>query len=237
VVVCLVSRSNLFRSGLKFVLQNSEFSVDDEVASLLDVAKRNSPPPDILLVQQPDDLADFHRQVAFLKASEPSPLVILLARSMNLPQIAECMSCGVDGYLLEDISAEALRQSIHLVTLGEKVYPSQLVQFMAAKALAWERHHPQPESPLSEREIDVVELLTEGASNKLIAERLDISEATVKVHIKTILKKIGVRNRTQAAIWGIHRGLACAEDPDMLPIASLDATGRDDATLGLPRHS
>lgn len=239
-LVCLVSRSNVFRSGLKFVLQDSEFSIGDEVATLLDVAHMNHPAPAVLLVQppdeNPDDPSDFHEQIASLKSAAPLLWVIVLARSMNLAQIAECMACGVDGYLLEDISPEALRQSIHLVTLGEKVYPGQLVQFMAAKALAWERYLPNPDVALSEREIDVVEWLTEGASNKLIAERLDISEATVKVHIKTILKKIGVRNRTQAAIWGMQRGLACPAEREQLAVGPLDAAAARHALPPGPSH-
>ena len=68
--------------------------------------------------------------------------------------------------------------------------------------------------PLSGRELEIVQRLTDGMPNKIIANELSITEATVKVHLKTILKKIGAQNRTQAAIWAVQRGFSTA--PDML---------------------
>lgn len=68
--------------------------------------------------------------------------------------------------------------------------------------------------PLSGRELEIVQRLTDGLPNKIIASELSITEATVKVHLKTILKKIGAQNRTQAAIWAVQRGFSTA--PDML---------------------
>jgi two-component system nitrate/nitrite response regulator NarL len=98
--------------------------------------------------------------------------------------------------------------------LGEKVFPSRLAALMSGESWAL-RSQPKPavgDVPLSGRELEIVQRLTDGLPNKLIASELSITEATVKVHLKTILKKIGAQNRTQAAIWAVQRGFSTAPD-------------------------
>ena len=113
---------------------------------------------------------------------------------------------GADGYLIKTISSDVLTASLDLVMLGEVVFPS------AALNLGGEADQPAEPvvnqdvnevSPrgLSVRETVILRCLMQGDSNKLIARRFDITEATVKVHVKAILRKIHAKNRTQAAIW------------------------------------
>jgi two-component system nitrate/nitrite response regulator NarL len=121
----------------------------------------------------------------------------------------------VDGYLLADISPAALCESLRLVAMGEKVFPSRMVTLLAAPR--WQKQEPSvyygTASLLSEREMEIVARLAGGMPNKVIANDLEITEATVKVHLKNILKKLGVSNRTQAAIWAINHGIAAAQQP------------------------
>ena len=107
------------------------------------------------------------------------------------------------------MAPEALIQSLQLVTLGEKVFPTNLATMLL------DMNAPGPQHSiggLSPREQEILQALVTGASNKLIAIRLGITEATVKVHLKTLLRKIDVNNRTQAAIWAMNNGFSASGD-------------------------
>jgi two-component system nitrate/nitrite response regulator NarL len=120
------------------------------------------------------------------------------------------MNAGADGFLMKEVSPEALLQSLELVMLGEKVYPTNLASMLLDLTSA-----PTPLNSirgLSSREREILQLLVTGASNKLIAIRLGIAEATVKVHLKALLRKIDVNNRTQAAIWAMNNGFSTKAD-------------------------
>ncbi|MDQ2634990.1 MAG: response regulator transcription factor [Pseudomonadota bacterium] len=163
----------------------------------------------LLLLQKPDRLAALSEEIETLKACAVPPWIVILARTLDAAEIAESFVHGVDGYLLEEISPEALVESLNLVMLGEKVFPSQLVELLTEADWARGRSRVAGEydAHLSERESEIVNWLVRGAPNKVIAGKMAITEATVKVHIKAILKKVGVHNRTQAAIWAVQRGL------------------------------
>jgi two-component system nitrate/nitrite response regulator NarL len=119
----------------------------------------------------------------------------------------------VDGFCLAASAPDVLIRSLELVMLGEAVLPSEVLRSIldgSPQHLEQPRHDPAPEGPkpsdlmdckLSAKETQVLSHLRDGSSNKIIACKLDITEATVKVHVKAILRKIGVANRTQAAMW------------------------------------
>ena len=103
-----------------------------------------------------------------------------------------------------------LIQSLQLILLGEKVFPTTLASMLLDMTAAGPQHSVRGLSP---REREILQLLVTGASNKLIATRLGITEATVKVHLKTLLRKIDVNNRTQAAIWAMNNGFTAEGAP------------------------
>lgn len=208
---CLVGQSNLFRAGLRQLLSGSSFEVTEEAASSRDFSRLDWS-EGLFLVDKPDDIRDIEEDIGALKDSAPNCRVVLLAETMETDQLALSFAAGVDGYLLEEISPEALLESLHLVMLGEKVFPSRLAILFCNDSwtLRTQRSHAMYDGLLSERELEIVQRLTEGLPNKVIANEMTITEATVKVHLKSILKKLGVSNRTQAAIWAVHNGLAAA---------------------------
>jgi two-component system nitrate/nitrite response regulator NarL len=136
------------------------------------------------------------------------------------------------------MSCDAFIKSIELVMMGEAVFPPAFLSFalgayaasaeMAESVSDGDATIEVPELPLvqqlSPRERSILRCLIEGASNKCIARKVDISEATVKVHIKAILRKIRVQNRTQAAIWGINNQSLARLTDNRLPQLSSDAT-------------
>jgi two-component system, NarL family, nitrate/nitrite response regulator NarL len=113
------------------------------------------------------------------------------------------MKCGAKGFLPKDISAEALEMSLALILLGEDIFttPASLkVSLSPPQRMAASK---DLRAPLSQKETVILKCLETGLSNKGIARELGMAEATVKVHIKAILRKINVENRTQAAVWSM----------------------------------
>jgi two-component system nitrate/nitrite response regulator NarL len=168
-------------------------------------------------------LVNFGRQsgavahgVASLKARRPHSRVVVLADEYSHHQILEAIKAGAAGYVLASASCEAMIKSLEVIALGEYVIPEQALQLLmggeqeaAEPIIQTARQRPSvPSTLLSARELEVLACISHGMSNKLIAREWDISEATVKVHVKAILRKIRVKNRTEAARWAWDNGLA-----------------------------
>jgi two-component system nitrate/nitrite response regulator NarL len=140
---------------------------------------------------------------------------VVLTDAIRLDRLAAGLAVGIDGYLLKNMSADALPQWLRLVLLGEKVFPTDLAHMLTNGRVTLRNNGGQIShvNGLSGREMEILGCLINGAQNKQIAQELDISDGTVKVHVKAILKKIRVQNRTQAAIWAMNNGIAqdCAD--------------------------
>ena len=139
--------------------------------------------------------------IARIRAREPECRIAILNDVLDSAQMTACFAAGADGFLLTDISADTLIGSLRLLALGEKIFPSSLAQYFAGELPV------EAQGDISQREMDILRCLVEGDSNKRIANRLNITEATVKVHLKSILRKTRTSNRTQAAIWSLQRGI------------------------------
>jgi two-component system nitrate/nitrite response regulator NarL len=191
-----------------------------------------------LIVCGDDDFDATTEQVELFKNRYPDARIAVVADHYRLSELVAAFRAGATGYFVDAMSCDAFIKSIELVMMGEAVFPPAFLSFaLGANAASAEKAESVsdrdatievPEHPLfqelSPREKSILRCLIEGASNKCIARKIDISEATVKVHIKAILRKIRVQNRTQAAIWGINnRSLARLAD-NRLPQLSSDAT-------------
>jgi two-component system nitrate/nitrite response regulator NarL len=112
---------------------------------------------------------------------------------------------------LKDLSPDALIWSLQLIALGEKVFPSNLASIIATGGAGGDGKRATGEAPsngnLSERDVRILSCLLLGQSNKRIAQGLNLTEGAVKVHVRSVLKKINAQNRTQAAIWARDSGL------------------------------
>jgi two-component system nitrate/nitrite response regulator NarL len=194
------------------LLRQTPFEVVKEVESFHETVNLDWP-QGLFLIDMPQDVRDIRTDLETLRKTAPASFIVLLAESIEADQLVLSFAAGVNGYLLQEISSEALLESLNLVVLGEKVFPSRLALLMCGES--WtsrnRRLHVPKDVLLSDREIEIVQKLTAGLSNKIIANELSITEATVKVHLKAILKKVGVQNRTQAAIWAVNHGLAATQ--------------------------
>jgi two-component system nitrate/nitrite response regulator NarL len=200
----------LFRAGLSSLLHAMGFNPVKEAADAKELRRQLADQrvsPEMLLI----DLSDTTDEVVSardVKDWAPIFKVVLLAPDLDFELLSEYFAAGASGFLLKKISADALEESIRLVRAGEKVFPSELATMILGIApLSRSSSKGEGLEKLSNREIDILRCLTNGQSNKAIANTLSIAESTVKVHVKRILQKIHASNRTQAALWGAARGL------------------------------
>lgn len=205
-VALRICASPLLRAGLEEMLKDTRFIVPCEQPGLSDAAC------DLLIVDEkhyPDDLASL---IGALRAQHPAARAVVLADHFDFNAVMTARHAGADGFCLTTTGRDVLIHSLELVMLGEIVVPSDLILAItndgARKVECSLRRGPEnlnavdpPRRSLSSREIEILGWLKEGAPNKVIARKLNVAEATVKVHIKAILRKIGAGNRTQAAIW------------------------------------
>lgn len=207
--VWLADPHPLMRAGLRSQLECNGFRVLVECSSADDLAARprDTSLPHLIIL----DHDAGQSSVTKLKAQFPQAALILLGGDANLEALAGAFAAGADGYLLKNISAPALVASCRLAMLGEKVFPRIVTQFLGASQSRGTVVETQGTSvgevELSDRELCIVRSLAAGQTNKCIANHLGITEATVKVNLKTILRKVGASNRTQVAIWALQNNL------------------------------
>lgn len=141
-----------------------------------------------------------------IKQEEVDALILMLTVSDNEEDVLTALRTGADGYLLKDMEPEDILASIHKAMQGTLVISERLTQLLA-KALRDEDKLGGNADllPLTTREQEILEQIANGLSNKRIAHALDISEGTVKVHVKHLLKKLNLHSRTEAAVWALRR--------------------------------
>ncbi len=211
VPIGIVSDNALAREGLRRILEGDAFSVVEahrSVRALLDVKERPDSPGIIILdIDEEDDIC---QAVDDIKHAVPEAKIVVLSDDFDFDLMLQAFKAGVDGYIVKRIGCEPLIGSLRLVYLGEKVMPSELAKGLPKRWTGGglpSMSEREVVSLLSEREMETLRFLILGSPNKVIAGHLSISEATVKVHVKAILRKLGAQNRTQAAIWAVNNGI------------------------------
>ncbi len=211
VPVAVVSRNTLAREGMSRILDGDIFSVTESHDSSLGLLKNTERDacPRLVIIDEAEDQS-VCSEVEQLQEELPEARVVVLTNAYDFDAMVGAFRAGVDGYIVKRIGCEPLIESLKLVNMGEKVMPSELAKGLPRR---WVSDSLSTMSQrelidlLSEREIETLRYLIAGSPNKVIAGHLNISEATVKVHVKAILRKLGVQNRTQAAIWAVNHGI------------------------------
>lgn len=140
-----------------------------------------------------------------LKRLEPAPKVVVLTVSDAHEDIVAALRAGADGYLLKDTDPEDLLDQLHELTSGRFVMSPVIAEHLALELRSEDREARDAGSVgLTGREREILIHISDGESNKVIARKLDIAEATVKVHVKHLLKKLGFKSRVEAAVWAVN---------------------------------
>ena len=158
--------------------------------------------PDVVLMDLEMPLVDGIEATRQIKAEQPDIAVVILTSFSDRDRILRALDAGAAGYLLKDVEPEDLARAIHAAAEGDVPLDPK-----AARALLSARTTSSPGDALSEREREVLLMVAEGLPNKLIARRLFLSEKTVKAHLTSVFRQIGVTDRTQAALWAVENGL------------------------------
>ncbi|MBA56793.1 MAG: two-component system response regulator NarL [Pseudomonadales bacterium] len=157
--------------------------------------------PDLILLDLNMPNMDGIETIRALRDAGVDSRILLFTVSDNEQDVVSAFREGADGYLLKDLEPESLVQNIVKAAEGKTAISPELVNILTT---AIRSRSSQPDSTLSDltdREQEVLKYVAHGLSNKMIARELDIAEGTVKVHVKRLLKKLGMRSRVEAAVW------------------------------------
>jgi DNA-binding NarL/FixJ family response regulator len=212
--VLLVDDQALFREGLETLLSvHKDIQVVGQASNgqeAVEVATKVL--PDVVLMDVRMPVLDGVAATRLLKEALPQCRVIVLTTFDDDEYIFDALRTGAAGYLLKDVPSARLVEAIRATARGESILePSVaaklIAEFTRVSSMVPAAQMEQMVEPLSERELEILALIARGASNREIASQLFIAEGTVKNHVTHILGKLGVRDRTQAALKARELGL------------------------------
>ncbi|WPC76509.1 two-component system response regulator NarL [Vibrio porteresiae] len=201
--IMIVDDHPLFRKGLqRFITYEEDLEVTKEChsgAEALESALQDD--PDLILLDLNMQGMDGLETLRQMRAKGVTARIVMLTVSDTEEDVLTAMQYGADGYLLKDMEPEDIVANIKQAVLGKLALSDRLTQVLAQSWHKPKTQHPNKLSSLTEREHQTLILLTKGMSNRLIATELKISEATAKVHVKNLLKKLDLHSRLEAAAW------------------------------------
>jgi len=212
--VLVVDDHALFRRGIVTVLTNQEnISVVGEAVNGLEALEKAAElAPDVIVMDLNMPQCSGLEATQALQAKMPQVNILVLTVSDNEADLFAAIKFGATGYILKNTEPEELVQAIHHIAQGGVIISpvmaiKLLAEFMSSGADARAKKTADEEANLSPREDEVLRLVAQGATNKEIAESLYISENTVKTHLRNIMDKLHLANRSQAAAYAVKRGL------------------------------
>ena len=206
--ILIADDHSVVRQGLKMFLGlDADFEVVAEAANGAEALRlAHEHKPDVVLMDLLMPVMDGITATAAIRRELPETEVVALTSVLEDASVIGAVRAGAIGYLLKDTESNELRRAIKAAAAGQ-------VQLSPQAAARLMREVRAPESPevLTERELEVLRMLEQGQSNKEIARSLVIGEKTVKTHVSSILGKLGVPSRTQAALYAVRIGLVAVD--------------------------
>lgn len=215
--VLLIDDHALVRKGIEELLQSRGVQVVAAVGSGEEGVRRaRELPADLILLDVKMPGMNGIETLKQLRASGVKAPVVMLTMSREDADLSAALRAGAQGYLLKDIEPEDLVPALEAAVQGNNVVARELVGSLArlvrggdatAAAAPPPARAAAPFAELTPRELEILGCIADGSSNKMIARALDITDGTVKLHVKAILRKLGLRSRVEAAVTAVEHGL------------------------------
>jgi DNA-binding NarL/FixJ family response regulator len=203
----IVDDHEVVRCGLRNLFAGTEIVVAAEATSGADaVEKALAEKPDIILMDVRMPRGDGLTALGRIKLEAPEIPILMFSTYDNPTYVARAVALGACGYLLKTVSGDKIIDAIRKGVAGGNVWTRDELRRVTG-ALSTPRLAADIEVPLTQRESEVLRQLALGLTNKEIAQALTISYETVKEHVQHILRKVGVSDRTQAAVWAVRKGI------------------------------
>ncbi|MCL1125083.1 two-component system response regulator NarL [Shewanella surugensis] len=204
--IMMVDDHPLLRKGLRQLIElENELKVVAEASSgveaLTIAAEKN---PDLITLDLNMQGMDGLETLRALRHQGVQAKILMLTVSDNNEDVLEAIRSGADGYLLKDMEPDDIIEKIKESVTGKMVISETLTDVLITALRRPEKKDTKILSLLTSREHDIIKLIAKGLSNKLIARELDITDGTVKVHVKHLLKKLALKSRVEAAVWMVN---------------------------------
>ena len=211
--VMLIDDHALFRIGLRELLERRGIEVVDAVGDCVEgIHLVKEQKPDIVLLDMRMPQMNGIDVLKELRAEHPDMAIAMLTTSQDQEDVLASFQHGADGYLLKDMEPDELIESLQQIMDGVTVVSRELTGMLAKAAVQQEEEAAEDEgkdrfAELTPREREILCHLAEGQSNKVIARNLGISDGTVKLHVKAILRKLDVHSRVEAAVLAVENSV------------------------------
>jgi DNA-binding NarL/FixJ family response regulator len=208
----VVDDHELFRRGLRELLEQQGIRVIGEAENAEDaVALTARARPDVVVMDLNLPRTSGVEATRSLLASNADARVLVLTVSADERSVLDALMAGACGYLLKDATIDEIAAGVRAAATGQSFVSPRVAHHLVHRLrgpAGVERESAPDETKLSERELEILRLVAEGCDNEDIAERLFLSPRTVKNHVSSILTKLDMDNRVQAAVYAVRRGLA-----------------------------
>ena len=212
--VLLTDDHAIVRKGVRALLSTEpDIQIVGEASNGVEaVAQAEILCPDVILMDLMMPKLDGIEATRQITAKLPDARVIVLTSFAADEKVFPAIKAGALGYLLKDSGPEELVRAIHQVYRGEPSLEPSIARKVLLELSHPAKQQPLTADPLTERELDVLRLVTQGCSNKEIALKLSVSELTVRTHVSNILSKLHLASRTQAALYALQKGITSLGD-------------------------
>lgn len=206
--VLLIDDHPLLRKGLRQLIElEDELTIIAEASNGKEgLALAIEHDPDLIILDLNMQGMDGLETLKAMRLQDVTARIIMLTVSDNDEDVLTAISYGADGYLLKDMDPEEILEKMKQAAVGKMVLSEKLTDILAQAIRKPDvSQKANLINTLTSREFEILKLIAKGLSNKLIARELDISDGTVKVHVKHLLKKLDLRSRVEAAVWMINQ--------------------------------
>jgi len=206
--VIVADDHSLFRDGITSLLEAAGYDVVEQVGDgemAVEAVRRLT--PDLILLDITMPKKDGVETLRVIKSEFPHIKVVMLTVSDKNDDLFAALQAGADGYLLKDLNSDEFLEMLGGLEAGEAAISRRMTTQLISGFQELSSQSDRSKNLLTERELELLSFMADGLSNRGIAEKLFISENTVKYHVRNILQKFGVQNRTEAVALAIRQGL------------------------------